>query len=86
MMLPSDVCFAFQPGSNTLMAQSPWVTMPLNAPFSMIMIDRTLLFFINSKASNTESDEVSEIMVADFRSIQFLTVAKATSLKGYQDR
>jgi hypothetical protein len=45
------------------------------------MIERTLLFFINSSASNTESVAVKEMMCAGFCWMQFLTVAIGLSLQ-----
>src|SRR5262245_30463265 len=71
---PTGVCFASSPGSSTLMAQSPWVTIPTSTSSSMTSTDRTRLSRIWRKASTTMSPERTWIRAPLFWARAFFTV------------
>src|SRR3954451_12821878 len=71
---PTGVCFASSPGSSTLMAQSPWVTIPTSMSSSMTSTDRTRLSRIWSKASTTISPERTRIRAPFLWASAFFTV------------
>ena len=73
MISETSVCVALRPGNNTLMAQSPCVTMPASAPSSITITERIRLLRINSKACCTEAVDGSEKTTPDFFSIQDFT-------------
>jgi hypothetical protein len=66
MIFETIVCFALLFGNNTLMAQSPWETIPTNIPSSMTRTDLTRLSRINNNATSTESDDLTEKIVLVF--------------------
>src|SRR4051794_5029562 len=71
---PTGVCCASSPGSSTLMAQSPWVTIPTSTSSSMTSTDRTRLSRIWRKASTTMSPERTWIRAPRFWARAFFTV------------